>query len=183
MMGVQNHRSALVSKGIGHFVAAYDNIGRNPLKMYGTMKVFEVRSLQREREFLCSFINVEPVPQISIELCFQSKSRYLDRWCKLQPKDPFQLQLPPIENRTGVRIFDFKAEKVMFMKRRWHQSCLRCAKCNKVLEAVKAFVDEGRPYCPNPCYNNLFRTKEEIMLTLKMGCRSAIHLQSLSYQM
>ncbi|GBN09731.1 hypothetical protein AVEN_218884-1 [Araneus ventricosus] len=59
----------------------------------------------------------------------------------------------------------YNAEKVMFMKRLWHRSCLRCAKCNRVLEAVKAYVDEGKPYCPMPCYNNLFRTKGYIRPT------------------
>ncbi|XP_035213600.1 cysteine-rich protein 1-like [Stegodyphus dumicola] len=53
----------------------------------------------------------------------------------------------------------YYAERVMCMSRWWHRSCLRCAKCNKVVEATRACCKEGKPYCARPCYNNLFFTK------------------------
>ncbi|XP_015906374.1 cysteine-rich protein 1-like isoform X1 [Parasteatoda tepidariorum] len=51
------------------------------------------------------------------------------------------------------------AERILCMGRWWHRSCLRCTKCNKVLEPTRLICKEGKVYCPVPCYNNLFFTK------------------------
>ncbi|XP_015912289.2 cysteine-rich protein 1-like [Parasteatoda tepidariorum] len=71
----------------------------------------------------------------------------------LDLKNEFDVVCPT----CGEKVYN--AEKVIFMKRLWHRNCLRCYKCNKVLEAVKAYVDEGKPYCPKPCYYNRVLTK------------------------
>ncbi|XP_033124484.1 cysteine-rich protein 1-like [Anneissia japonica] len=51
------------------------------------------------------------------------------------------------------------AEKKTSLGRDWHRGCLRCNRCNKVLNSGQHAEHEGKPYCNMPCYSALFGPK------------------------
>ncbi|XP_059208532.1 cysteine-rich protein 2 isoform X2 [Centropristis striata] len=51
------------------------------------------------------------------------------------------------------------AEKVSSLGKDWHKLCLKCDRCNKLLNAGGHAEHSGRPYCHKPCYAALFGPK------------------------
>ncbi|KAM7376175.1 hypothetical protein PAMP_005920 [Pampus punctatissimus] len=51
------------------------------------------------------------------------------------------------------------AEKVSSLGKDWHKLCLKCDRCNKLLNAGGHAEHDGRPYCHKPCYAALFGPK------------------------
>ncbi|KAF0043972.1 hypothetical protein F2P81_003130 [Scophthalmus maximus] len=51
------------------------------------------------------------------------------------------------------------AEKVSSLGKDWHKMCLKCDRCNKLLNAGGHAEHDGRPYCHKPCYAALFGPK------------------------
>uniref|UniRef100_A0A8C9ZEP8 Cysteine-rich protein 2 n=1 Tax=Sander lucioperca TaxID=283035 RepID=A0A8C9ZEP8_SANLU len=50
-------------------------------------------------------------------------------------------------------------EKVSSLGKDWHKLCLKCDRCNKLLNAGGHAEHDGRPYCHKPCYAALFGPK------------------------
>uniref|UniRef100_A0A3B4A1V9 LIM zinc-binding domain-containing protein n=1 Tax=Periophthalmus magnuspinnatus TaxID=409849 RepID=A0A3B4A1V9_9GOBI len=53
-------------------------------------------------------------------------------------------------------------EKVSSLGKDWHKLCLKCDRCNKLLNAGGHAEHDGRPYCHKPCYAALFGPKGEL---------------------
>uniref|UniRef100_A0A3P9CB48 Cysteine-rich protein 2 n=1 Tax=Maylandia zebra TaxID=106582 RepID=A0A3P9CB48_9CICH len=51
------------------------------------------------------------------------------------------------------------SEKVSSLGKDWHKLCLKCDRCNKLLNAGGHAEHDGRPYCHKPCYAALFGPK------------------------
>ncbi|TKS86945.1 Cysteine-rich protein 2 [Collichthys lucidus] len=59
------------------------------------------------------------------------------------------------------------SEKVSSLGKDWHKLCLKCDRCNKLLNAgghaevsnTPPVTHDGRPYCHKPCYAALFGPK------------------------
>ncbi|XP_070543834.1 cysteine-rich protein 2-like [Ptychodera flava] len=51
------------------------------------------------------------------------------------------------------------AERRTSLGKDWHQFCLKCAKCQKLLTPGSHAEHEGTPYCTRPCYSALFGPK------------------------
>uniref|UniRef100_A0A3Q4GUV4 LIM zinc-binding domain-containing protein n=1 Tax=Neolamprologus brichardi TaxID=32507 RepID=A0A3Q4GUV4_NEOBR len=49
--------------------------------------------------------------------------------------------------------------KVSSLGKDWHKLCLKCDRCNKLLNAGGHAEHDGRPYCHKPCYAALFGPK------------------------
>uniref|UniRef100_A0A3P9MPH8 Cysteine-rich protein 2 n=1 Tax=Oryzias latipes TaxID=8090 RepID=A0A3P9MPH8_ORYLA len=56
-------------------------------------------------------------------------------------------------------VFFNRTEKVSSLGKDWHKLCLKCDRCNKLLNAGGHAEHDGRPYCHKPCYAALFGPK------------------------
>ncbi|XP_051954790.1 cysteine-rich protein 2-like isoform X2 [Xyrauchen texanus] len=51
------------------------------------------------------------------------------------------------------------AEKVTSLGKDWHKFCLKCERCNKILNPGGHAEHDGKPYCHKPCYAALYGPK------------------------